>query len=230
MLAQATPGTPIPPAPPTPLPGQAVAGVTSRASAADMYNALGAQRNELRRQLSALEEKRSDLIRQIQSSSPGSPERVGVESRLKEIDTRISSLDQEIAASDAAVARAANAPGAVVEQPMPFREGPPEEVFILGGMFMMVVLLPLSIALARRIWRRGSAAQTPAMAPELSERLTRLEQAVDEIAVEVERVGEGQRFMSRQFTEHGAPRVLGAGAAEPIELRQREQVPIDQRR
>ena len=37
--------------------------------------------------------------------------------------------------------------------------------------------------------------------PELSSRLSNLEQSLDAIAVEVERVGEGQRFMTRLFTE-----------------------------
>ncbi len=36
---------------------------------------------------------------------------------------------------------------------------------------------------------------------ELSSRLNSLEQSLDAIAVEVERVGEGQRFMTRLFTE-----------------------------
>ena len=40
--------------------------------------------------------------------------------------------------------------------------------------------------------------------PELSSRLTNLEQSLDAIAVEVERVGEGQRFMTRLFTERKA--------------------------
>jgi hypothetical protein len=198
-----------------------------------MYNAMRAQRSELRRQMESLEGKREDLTRQIQRADAGTPDRVGLEQRLKEVDGRIASIDQEIATSDAAVARAAAQPGAVIEQPQQRREGPPEEVFILGGMFMMIVLLPISIALARRIWRRGAPTHTPVpLAPELGDRFARLEQAVDAIAVEVERVGEGQRFMSRQLSENAnsSPRALGAGAAEPIDLRQREQVPIDQRR
>jgi hypothetical protein len=60
------------------------------------------------------------------------------------------------------------------------------------------------------------------MPKELGERFTRLEQAVDAIAVEVERVGEGQRFMSRVFADEAAQRALGAGAAIPIEMRERE--------
>ena len=55
--------------------------------------------------------------------------------------------------------------------------------------------------------RRRMADEAPRLAaagagsPELSSRLTNLEQSLDAIAVEVERVGEGQRFMTRLFTE-----------------------------
>jgi len=55
--------------------------------------------------------------------------------------------------------------------------------------------------------RRAGAPQLAAAgdaSPELSSRLTSLEQSLDAIAVEVERVGEGQRFMTRLFTERKA--------------------------
>ena len=40
---------------------------------------------------------------------------------------------------------------------------------------------------------------------EVMDRLTRLDHAVDSIAVEVERIGEGQRFMTRVLSEKGEP-------------------------
>lgn len=49
------------------------------------------------------------------------------------------------------------------------------------------------------------AAHAPfTMTPDLTDRLTRLEQSVDGVAVEVERIGEGQRFMTRVFAEKSA--------------------------
>jgi len=44
-----------------------------------------------------------------------------------------------------------------------------------------------------------------------------MEQAVDATAEEVERIGEGQRFLTRLFTEGEGTRAIGAGAAQPIE-------------
>ena len=56
---------------------------------------------------------------------------------------------------------------------------------------------------------------------DISDRLTRMEQAVETTALEVERIGEGQRFLTRLFTEGEGARVIGSGAAQPIEQRSR---------
>jgi hypothetical protein len=58
----------------------------------------------------------------------------------------------------------------------------------------------MSIAFARRIWRRSPKVVTQ-FPKELSERLERVEQTVEATALEIERIGEGQRFMTRIFTE-----------------------------
>ena len=50
---------------------------------------------------------------------------------------------------------------------------------------------------------------------EIGSRLTNIEQAVDAMAIEVERIGEGQRFMTRLFTEEGSPSVTDADDRAP---------------
>jgi prefoldin subunit 5 len=216
---QAAPAVPAVPA----LPGQVVVNIPGApgASASAIFEALKAQRAELGNQLESLEDKRRDLSQRLEEPMVGGADKRGLEQRITEIDGRISSIDKQIAESEAQIARAAAVPGAVVPpKPIP-REGPPEEAFVLGGMFIFVVLLPLSIALARRIWRRGVATITKLPA-ELTERLTRLEQGMDAVAVEVERIGEGQRYMARLLGDDGSPRAIGAGAAEPVEVKARE--------
>ena len=85
-------------------------------------------------------------------------------------------------------------------------------------------LLLLGVYGVRRIWRQGGSAI--AAAPrDLTDRLTHLEQSVDAIAIEVERIGEGQRFMTRLFTENGASRAPGEGAAAPIDVKAQEAAP-----
>ena len=220
----APPAPPIPPVPPIPgIPGQDpivfVGG--DGASPQAVYQALKAQRRELGNQLENLEDRRRDLSQRLQEPMVGGADRKGLEGRITEIDQRISAIDRQIAESEAQIARQAAVPGAAVEPRQPRREGPPEEAFILGGMFIFVVLLPLSIALARRIWRRGVATITKLPA-ELTERLSRLEQGVDAVAVEVERIGEGQRYMARLMGDDPSLRAIGAGAAEPVEVKARE--------
>ena len=78
------------------------------------------------------------------------------------------------------------------------------------------VAIPLAVALATPValvyrWfqHRERLAQITAhrdRAPDDAARLARLEHAVDAIAVEMERVGEGQRFLARLLAESGTPR------------------------
>lgn len=71
-------------------------------------------------------------------------------------------------------------------------------------------LLLLGAYYARRSWRRGWSV-IPALSRELTDRLTHLEQSVDAVAIEVERIGEGQRFITRLFTENRIPWAPGEG-------------------
>ena len=192
-------------------------------SASAIYEGFRAQRRELSNQLDELQDRRREITSQMEDLAPGSPERTPLEARLKDVDARINSVDQMLAGNSAQLAQAAAVPGAVIEQPPPptiVREGPPEEAYVLGALFMVIALLPISIAFARRIWKRSAAAIT-SLPRDISDRLMRMEQAVEATAVEVERIGEGQRFLTRLFTEGEGARMLGAGAAQPIEQRSR---------
>lgn len=209
-----------PPTPNAPVPAP---GARAAPSASAIYEGFKAQRRELSDQLDELEDTRRELSIQLQQT-PAGPEKTALETRLTDVSGRISAVDQMLAANAAQIAQAAAIPGAVVEPPRFVRQGPPEEAYVLGGMFMVIVLLPLSIALARRVWRRSAAAVT-SFPRELADRLTRLDQAVEATAVEVERIGEGQRFLTRLFTEGEGARAIGAGAAQPLERKQAAKSP-----
>jgi hypothetical protein len=80
---------------------------------------------------------------------------------------------------------------------------PQQAVDISIAFFLTVALiiigLPLARAFARRMDRKsGGTAQIPS---EVTAQLTHLNQAVDAIAVEVERISEGQRFTTRLLSE-----------------------------
>jgi hypothetical protein len=189
--------------PPVPLPPDAFV-VPGPSSPTAIWRAAIAQRRELTSQLEQLQDRRGSLSERLKDGALDGVDRKGLESQISDVDGQISVVQRSLAAANDRVASTAAIPGAVVETPPPSQSGPPQEVYVLSGMFMVIVLLPLSIALARRVWRR-SAAAVAALPHELMDRLARLDQAVDSIAVEVERIGEGQRFVTRLMGERPAP-------------------------
>ncbi|HEX9382976.1 MAG TPA: hypothetical protein VF908_06220, partial [Gemmatimonadaceae bacterium] len=134
-----------------------IAAAQGAPSASSIYEGFKAQRQELRNQLNDLEGTRSAITGQLEDMPASSPERKPLETRLTDIDSRITSVDQRLAANAVDISKAAAIPGAVVELPPPIQQGPPEEAYVLGGLFMILVFFPLSVAWARRIWRRSSA-------------------------------------------------------------------------
>lgn len=197
-------------------------GKPMNATPAQLFKAAENQRDQLGSQMDRLKEERSDIANRLgghAENNLSAADKAGLEKRLTVLDGRIEQLDNQIAAADAQVAAAAAIPGAIVEPPPFVRHGPPEEVFVLGGIFMFVAILPISLAYARRIWRR-SAAAVSALPHDIVERFTQIDQAVESIAVEVERIGEGQRFITRVLSEQGRP-ALAEPAARGVEVRAR---------
>ena len=95
--------------------------------------------------------------------------------------------------------------------------------------------------------RRDAEGDAAPTADVIAPRLDRLEQAVDAIAIEIERIAEGQRFVTKVMTERPAQRparapapiqprraaalgeakpflALGAGPIEPIRVAERQAV------
>lgn len=197
---QAQPAIPAPPATPTITPHQVTVEGTPIASAYDVYQAFRAQRRVLGNQMDELQNQRDNISRELQQEGISAADKKGLEQRITTVDERINALDKQIAEADAQVAKAAAVPGAAVDPPEPPRTGPPEEFWVLSTIFGSIILIPISIAYARRVWRRGAKIVTN-IPKELTDRLMRVEQTVEATAIEIERIGEGQRFMTRLFTE-----------------------------
>lgn len=87
-------------------------------------------------------------------------------------------------------------------------------LFVPLGFFAMVVAIvvgrPMIKAYAARVENESKRPQIPA---EVLGRLERIEQSVDAIAVEVERISEGQRFTTRLLSETRGGGALPAGQA-----------------
>ena len=160
------------------------------------------QREELSNQLRSAQGRRRDVARALErADNPAN--RAGLEQRLGVLDRRIAQIENDIAETGRLLTTASPALVAQSERfSFPDRGPPPGAIAIV---FIMFVLFPMALALARRAGRRTrDGASDPALR-DASARLARLEQAVDAIAVEVERVSEGQRFVTRLLAESRAP-------------------------
>ncbi|HEU4628184.1 MAG TPA: hypothetical protein VFS08_00475 [Gemmatimonadaceae bacterium] len=194
--------------------------------------AIRARRSELSDQLVSASNRREEIVEQLKTADPAV--RPGLEQRLKVLDDRIAQLETDIAVTGRQLTSAQAGPGLSdfsETAPPPgfdFDGGPSAQVTAISIVFTLFVLMPLAIALARLIWRRASRPAPPTIPflSEASQRLERLEQAVDTIAIEIERVSENQRFVTRLLAEKpGAPALPeGQAPAEPIRVSQPEAV------
>jgi hypothetical protein len=92
----------------------------------------------------------------------------------------------------------------------------PSEVWIPIVLFIMSGVTVVGVPIARAYARRLDRAE-PAVSPELASRIERMEHAIDSIAIEVERISEGQRFTTKLLADRNnadAARVSSA-ASEP---------------
>jgi hypothetical protein len=84
----------------------------------------------------------------------------------------------------------------------------------LAGM-TMIVLLALGVPLVRALVRRWEReALQPNVPPDVLARLERIEHALEAVAIEVERISEGQRFTTKLLSERTgdvAPTGRGGG-------------------
>ena len=180
------------------------------------------RRSELSRQLTSASSRRSDVVREMGRSTSG---REGLDARLKVLDERIVQLEQDIAQNGQLLA---SAPPNLVQETTPPSmmggpDGGPVNVNDISIAFIAAVLFPLTVAFAIRMLRRGARAAA-AFPSAVADRIARIENAVDTIALEVERISEGQRFVTKLMSE---THQLGAGAAEPIVMPQGEKVPLE---
>jgi hypothetical protein len=167
-------------------------------------NALRSQRSELSDQLISATDRRHELSEELKSA-PAGASRTGLEARIAVLDKRIVQLETDIASTG----RQLSATPLMVLNSAETGGGGgggddiPENVAAISGAFIALILFPLTIVLARNLWRRGSTFRAPAqqLTGDSGQRLERLEQGMEAIAIEIERVAEGQRFVTRLLSE-----------------------------
>src|SRR5437868_10548406 len=201
MQQAAVTQTPTPPAPPAapiaPIPGAMV--VTPQLLTERDVAALRRSSEILSEQLRATASRRRSVRESLRNATGA--DRAGLEARLGVLDARIMRLESEI---DANGRQIASLPAAMLANSVePFGLPAPvmENVIPIAIVFTLFVLSPIAFSMARLLWKRGSAPRHAPPPAENAQRLERMEQAIDSIAIEMERVSEGQRFVTRLLSE-----------------------------
>jgi hypothetical protein len=183
-----------------------------------LYEALRAKREVLGEYMSRLLNRRESVSDRLNNPNVTPAEKAALEEHLQQLNSRIIDMEKQLHTADAEVAAAAGVPGATVPESRDVaRSGPPEEMLVVGTVFAGLALVIVAIAYARRLWKGATNVVTQIPAA-FEARFTRFEQSLDAVAIEIERVSEGQRFLTKVLTDQN-PRALGAGPMQPVESR-----------
>ena len=160
------------------------------------------QRSErLSEQLRSAQGRRDEVAQQLEEAT--NPAVIaGLEQRLKVLDERLLSIENDIAATStqrASMAARLGAQGTSSTADAPARE--PQQTSDWPGVIAMLTLTPIAIAYAIRVVRRGKPQASAPVSEQTEARFAQLEQAIDTVAVEIERVAEGQRFVTKLLRE-----------------------------
>ncbi len=182
-------------------------------------NALKAQRSELSNQLESVDGRRSKLLSQLRFT--GDPTAVkGLEDRLALLDKRQLQLEADLATTGQQLSSVPAGLVASMAGPAMFAGLGSGQVVAISIVGMIFVAGPLAVGFAKTLFRRASQPELPPqMFTETAQRLERLEGAVDSIAIEIERISEGQRFVTRLLSEGQHAPAIGAGQRVPDPVR-----------
>ena len=226
--------SPIPPVPQAP---SATAAQTATPSPTGITRGVGTESNvytardiamfkargeELSRQLTSANSRRKALQQSLRGAEGA--DKSGLEQRLAVLDARIARLEGDIEENGRALASPSAsmlaAQGATRDRGATARDysGP------ISALFIIFVMAPIAAAYARRLWRRGFE-PARSTSSETAQRLERMEQAIDAVAIEMERVSEGQRFVTRLLAEGRVDGGLVAGQPRDAALVREDRSP-----
>lgn len=192
------------------------------------YRALETRQREVGSQLTSAANRRKSVAMELEKAHDPANQN-GLQQRLQVLDNRVARLETELDEVGRALASApysALPSSARTEVAAGGGRGMTEaaqivSVVVPSSLFFVLAIVGLSMWFKRN---RGGPGGAGARTKAEIERLDRLEQAVETIAVEMERVSEGQRFVTRILTE-------GKAGQAPVfgNPRQAEALPVSSR-
>jgi hypothetical protein len=196
--AQAAPALPVP---------------TTRAQVRDVQ----LRRSQISDQLENVSSRRSDIAEEL-ARTGADVARSGLEQRLQLLDQRILQLETDLAQTGQQLASAPVELVAGTEVPS---NSNPDEDFqegVAAGGFSVFAAMAIILVILRRRWRRRAPRRSGQIDNDATERLQRLENGMDAIAIEIERVSEGQRFVTKLLSEshNAAANAVAVGSSAPL--------------
>jgi hypothetical protein len=176
------------------------------------------QRRQLVSELDGLNERRTQVTAELSQTKDRATanalrqQLASTERRISEAETALRGVNRAIAnmSGEAAPAAAADehAPAMDAVMPVPMIAGSesPGSVamttatYLGGGALILVLGVAIGYSIARRL-RREAAESIRALRADLTERMSKLTVGMDSIAVEVERLGEGQRYVTKALAD-----------------------------
>ena len=182
---------------------------------------LMARRRELTDELDNVTERRNDVVMQLRTAP--NVAQAGLTAQLQVLNNRIVQLETDLAATERQLS-AASPELATITQPPPAEnvDDQVEEGMAAGAASMFVVMGALLLFLRRR-WKRRDAARVAPLPDDSTPRLMRLEQGMEAIAIEVERISEGQRFVTKLLSESPGVSSPAHRIGEPVTAKARDQ-------
>jgi chaperonin cofactor prefoldin len=181
--------------------------------------ALKARRDELSSQLRSVDSRRSRLLSELRQTNDPTATK-GLEDRLALLDARQLQLESDIQQTGQQLSSAAAGLIASTSDAPVFAGLGSKQVMALSILSIIFIFFPLAVGIGRAIFKRSARpGPPPAVFTETAQRLERLESSVDAIAVEVERISEGQRFVTKLLSENQPAPALGAGQRAPETVR-----------
>lgn len=174
------------------------------------FRGLQAKRSDLSDQLVSVQRRRGELANELKSADNAA--RPGLQARIKVLDDRLVKLETELAITGEQIA---NTPLAVrgastTEMPSRVANRLADEIVPITAILSVFVLAPLAFAFTRILWKRASAPARHPIDAGVQQQLAHLTQAVDTIAIEVERISEGQRFVTKVLNERSVEQIPGS--------------------
>jgi hypothetical protein len=186
---------------------------------------LASRSRELRLRMSDLQAREQQVRELRYQPQPGGPDRASLDRQWLDVRHSLTAATLELEAVNDKMgelrtqrdqAQREQARVAALRQPPPSPEPPPVEVagFANAGFVMLVLFVgPVVLLLVYRLLLRRSAPRAQ-FDIESSAGFQRLEQTVETIAIEVERIAEGQRFTTAILAER-LPSAAVRGQATP---------------